>query len=324
MKVIYRLDDLASGYPAPILTIGNFDGVHLGHQILMRDLCARAVKVGGTPAVVTFNPHPLQVLAPNNAPLQIQTLRQKLATIASLGIPLVVVIPFDMQLAQIEAPDFAIQTLWEKIRPREIYVGPNFAFGRRRQGSFNLLKEVGEEKGFWVGKIHQVQFRGNRVSSTSIRQALLSGQVGLARRLLNRPFALEGSIVRGTGLGAKLRIPTANLKTPNELIPRRGIYVTLTEIDGQRHRGVTNIGFRPTVDRDPNPVLSIETHLLDFERDIYGKEVSLEFLMRLRDERRFSGTDELVWHINRDISNGRRYFRHLERARGSVASSCEP
>jgi riboflavin kinase / FMN adenylyltransferase len=312
MKVIYRLDDLAVEYPAPVLTIGNFDGVHLGHQALIRDIVARAGKIRGTPAVVTFHPHPLQFLAPNNAPLQIQTLGQKLAMIESLGIALVVVIPFDMQLAQIEARDFAVGTLWEKLRPKEIYVGPNFAFGHRREGSFNLLKEIGEEKGFLVGKVHQVQFRGNRVSSTSIRQALLSGQVGPARRLLNRPFELEGSIVQGTGLGTKIEVPTANLKTSHALIPRRGVYATLIRIDGCKYKSVTNIGVRPTVTGGEDAALSIETHILDFNKNVYGKDAALEFLIRLRDERRFSGVDALVEQIRKDIGNSRRYLRYLD------------
>ena len=187
MKVVYRPEDISPEHPAPVVTIGNFDGVHLGHQKLIRDLVVRADAIGGTPIVYTFDPHPLQVLAPNNAPLQIQTLDQKIAVIESLGIPLVVLIPFNIELAQISARDFAEKILWERLHPREIYVGPNFAFGNRRQGSFNLLKEIGEEKGFLTGKIHQVQFRGNRVSSTAVRQALISGQVGLARRLLARP-----------------------------------------------------------------------------------------------------------------------------------------
>ena len=310
MKVISRLEDLVPEYPFPIVTIGNFDGLHLGHQNLIHDLVSRAEKVGGTPVVVTFHPHPLQVLAPNNAPLQIQTLAQRLATLESLGILLVVVIPFDTTLAQKSARDFAIE-LWDRLHLKEIYVGPNFAFGNRRQGSINLLKEIGEEKGFVAGKIHQVQFRGNRVSSTAIRQALISGQVGLARRLLARPYALSGAIVHGTGTGTKLNIPTANLQTRSELIPRRGVYVTLFNVEGHQYEAVTNIGFRPTV-TDTAP-LSIETHLFDFNRDVYGKEATLEFLMRLRDERRFSGMAELVDRIQRDKENTRRYFRWLKR-----------
>jgi riboflavin kinase / FMN adenylyltransferase len=318
MKVIGRLEDLAPDYPAPVVTIGNFDGVHLGHQNLIRDLVQRAAKIGGTPMVLTFNPHPLQVLAPNNAPLQIQTSDQKLAAMESLGIPVVVVIPFDRQLAQMSARDFAVQTLWKRLHFKEIYVGPNFAFGNRRQGSFNLLKEIGEEKGFLAGKIHQVQFRGNRVSSTTIRQALISGQVGLARRFLARPYALEGRIVRGAGIGSKLQVPTANLQTPNELIPRRGVYVTVLHWEGRSYRGVTNIGFRPTVNQDGAAALSIETHLLDFNHDLYGESVGLEFFMRLRDERRFSGEKALVSQIQKDIKNARRYFNWLERVQMEV------
>ena len=313
MKIIDRLEDLTPEYPAPVVTIGNFDGVHLGHQNLIRDLVTRAAKIGGTPVVLTFHPHPLQVLAPNNAPLQIQTLGQKLAIIESLRVLLVVVIPFNMQLAQTSARDFAVKTLWEKLHLKEIYVGPNFAFGHRRQGSFNLLKEIGEEKGFWAGKIHQVQFRGNRVSSTVIRQALISGQVGLARRLLGRPFALQGVIVHGTGLGRKLQVPTANLQTPNELIPRPGVYVTMLHVEERRYRSVTNIGFRPTVTQEKATSLSIETHALDLAQDVYGAQVHLEFLVRLRDERRFSSEQSLVEQIQRDMGNARRYFHWLER-----------
>jgi riboflavin kinase / FMN adenylyltransferase len=313
MKVIYRLEDLGPNYPAPVVTIGNFDGVHLGHQILMKDLVTLAEKIGGTAVVFTFNPHPLQVLAPNNAPLQIQTLDQKLATIESLGIPLVVAIPFDMKLAQTSARDFAVHYLWESLHPREVYVGPNFAFGHRRQGSFNLLKEIGEEKGFLAGKIHQVQFRGNRVSSTAVRQALIAGQVGLARRLLVRPYALEGTIIHGTGIGTKFQVPTANLQTPNELMPRRGVYVTLTSVEGRRFRSVTNVGFRPTISTDQPASLSIETHILDFNEDIYGKQMMLEFLIHLREERRFSGEQALISQIQKDIAKARRYFTWLER-----------
>jgi riboflavin kinase / FMN adenylyltransferase len=311
MKVISHLEELTPVYPAPIVTIGNFDGVHLGHQNLMRDLVTHAARIGGTPVVVTFYPHPLQVLAPNNAPLQIQTLEQKLATIESLGIPLAVVIPFHMGFAQTDARDFAFE-LWERLRFKEIYVGPNFAFGHRRQGSFNLLKEISEEKGFLAGKIHQVQFRGNRVSSTAIRQALTSGQVGFARRLLARPYDLRGVIVHGTGIGTKLQIPTANLQTSNELIPRRGVYITLFTVDGCRYKSVTNIGFRPTL-VEGAASLSIETHMLDFNQDVYGKEATLEFLMRLRDERRFPDRAALIDRIRKDKEKARRYFQWLDR-----------
>jgi riboflavin kinase/FMN adenylyltransferase len=313
MRVIKSLEELTPEYPAPVVTIGNFDGVHLGHQSLMRDLVARAKEIGGTPIVLTFDPHPLQLLAPNNAPLQIQTLNQKLAVIESVGIPVAVVIPFDRQLAQTSARDFAVQVLWERLRFKEVYVGPNFAFGNRRQGSFSLLKEIGEEKGFVTGKIRQVQFRGSRVSSTVIRQALISGQVGLVRRLLDRPFALEGRVVPGAGLGRKLQVPTANLETPNELVPRNGVYVTVLSLKGRRYKSVTNIGFRPTVSENENAKLSTEAHILDFDQDIYGEDVLLKFMVRLRPERRFADLEVLMKQMQKDISNTRRFFRWLEK-----------
>ena len=313
MKVVSRLEQLPHGCPRPVATIGNFDGVHLGHQELMHDLVRRAAEIGGTPSVVTFHPHPIQVLAPDNAPRQVQTLKQKLAILESLGIQLVIVIPFDLELAHLSAVDFAGDILWERLGLKEIYVGPNFAFGHRREGSFNLLKEIGAEKGFAVGRIRQIQFRGSRVSSTEVRQALISGQVALARRLLGRPYMLEGEIVHGTATGSGLRLPTANLRTENELIPRRGVYVTLLTVEGNRRQSVTNIGVRPTVTGSGSSApLTIESHVLDFEQDLYGRRVNLEFFVRLREERRFRDKDALVSQIGRDVARARRYFRRLK------------
>jgi riboflavin kinase/FMN adenylyltransferase len=313
MKVVSRLEQLPHGCPRPVATIGNFDGVHLGHQELMRDLARRAAETGGTPSVVTFHPHPIQVLAPDNAPRQIQTLKQKLATLESLGIQLAIVIPFDLELAHMSAHDFAIDILWGRLGLEEIYVGPNFAFGHRREGSFNLLREIGAEKGFAVGRIRQVQFRGNRVSSTSVRQALLSGQVALARRLLGRPYVLAGEVVHGTATGSGLRVPTANLRSENELIPRRGVYVTRLTVEGNRRGSVTNIGVRPTVTGfDSSAPLAIESHVLDFNQDLYGRRVILEFFVRLREERRFRDRDALVEQIGRDVDRARRYFARLK------------
>jgi riboflavin kinase/FMN adenylyltransferase len=313
MKVVNRLEELPLDLPCAVATIGNFDGVHFGHQQLVSHLVERSGRIQGTPAVVTFDPHPLQVLAPNNAPRQIQTLVQKLATMEKLGVKLVVVIPFTREFAQTSASEFAVKIIFEKLRAREIYVGPNFAFGHRREGSFNLLKQIGQEKGFFVERIHQIQFRGNRVSSTAVRQALFAGQVSLARRLLGRPFSLEGRIVHGAAVGSGMQVPTANLDTPNELIPRNGVYVSMLTVDGRRHRGVTNIGVRPTVAREGSvPAPSIETHLLDFDGEIYTRETVLELLLYLREEKRFQNVQELAAQIRRDIGRARRYFRWYE------------
>jgi riboflavin kinase/FMN adenylyltransferase len=314
MKVFKRLEDFPGNFPKPVATIGNFDGVHLGHQHLIRDLVERAEKIGGTPTVITFHPHPLQVLAPDNAPRQMQTLEQKLATIELYGIRLVIVIPFDRDFAQIRAHDFAVKILWGLLHLHEVYVGPNFAFGHRREGSFNLLKEIGEEKGFLVGKIHQVQFRGSRVSSTAVRQALVSGQVALARRLLGRPFSLEGPVVHGERIGEEIQFPTANVQAVNELAPRKGVYITRIALDDRRYPAVTNIGTRPTVTgTDEEAETSIETHILDFRENLYGRKLTVEFLARLRDEHRFPNLEALAGQIRRDVAQTRRYFRYMEK-----------
>jgi riboflavin kinase / FMN adenylyltransferase len=313
MKAVYSVEDF-HGYPRPVATIGNFDGVHLGHQQLMRDLVARARKIGGTPTVVTFHPHPLQFLEAENAPRQLQTLEQKHEVLSRLGIELAVVIPFDAALARMNARDFAVRILWERLKLQEIYVGPNFAFGNRREGSFNVLRGIGEECGFLVGRIHQVQFRGNRVSSTAVRQALIAGQAGLACRLLGRPFELSGEIVHGSATGAVLKVPTANLSTPNELIPKDGVYVTILTIEGEKFRSVTNIGVRPTITGGAGTVpVAIESHILDFDRDIYGRRAAVEFLVRLRDEKQFVGREELVKQIRKDIAKARRFFSWKEK-----------
>ena len=313
MKIISRLEELAPEYVMPVVTMGNFDGVHLGHRKLIQTVAARAAKIGGTPMAITFHPHPLCMLVPDYAPMQIQTLSQKLAVIESLGIPVTLVIPYDEKLAGTGARDFALDVLCERLRIKEIYVGPNFAFGHRRQGSVNLLKEIGREKGFLAEKISQVEFRGTRVSSTAVRQALVYGQVALARRLLARPFTLEGTVINGAGLGSKLQIPTANMRAENELIPRRGVYITRLCVDGDSWAGVTNIGFRPTVNDEDGAALSIETHALDFNRDIYGKRIAVEFWGRVRDECRFASLDDLVARIRKDKESARRYFSWMRR-----------
>lgn len=314
MKVVRGVDDVPQGLPHPVATIGNFDGMHLGHQKLMRGLAVRAHEIGGTATVITFDPHPLQVLAPGNAPRPIQTLSQKLRIMERLGIDLAVAIPFDRAFAALSPRQFVDSVLCERLSVREVYVGPNFAFGHRREGSLSTLRSLGETRGFSAEKIHQVHFRGSRVSSTAVRQALTGGQVTLARRLLGRPYEIEGRVVHGDGRGAGIGVRTANVSTPNELIPRRGVYVTLLNLEDEFRLSVTNIGLRPTITGGgETAVETIETHAIDFDGEIYGQDLRLEFLSRLRDERRFSGPAELLAQIRRDIARARRYHAHYRR-----------
>jgi len=315
MKILRGLGELPHGCSQPVASIGNFDGVHVGHRKLMGDLVARSRAIGGTPTIVTFDPHPLDVLAPDNAPRRIQTFTQKAGIIESLGIELLLVIPFTREFARTGARDFVRHFLHEKFNLSEIYVGQNFAFGHRREGSFNLLKEMGQELGFHVGTIQLRSFRGARVSSTAVRQALVQGQVALARRLLGRPFSLEGEVVRGAATGALIRFPTANIRTGNDLVPRRGVYVTLLSVDRCPLRSVTNIGVRPTLTAaSGEPPLTIESHVLDFSENIYGRRVRLEFLVHLREERRFGSVGALAAQIAADVGRARRYFRWAEAA----------
>jgi riboflavin kinase / FMN adenylyltransferase len=325
MRVVHGLGGLPHGCPRPVVTIGNFDGLHRGHQQLMRDLVARAVQSGGTSTVLTFHPHPLQLLAPGNAPRQIQTLHQKLVVMESLGIELVVVLKFDQEFAGMSAACFVEQVLCEALHVHEVYVGPNFAFGNRREGGVTLLKEIGEARGFVVGKIHEIRFRGTRVSSTAVRRALIDGHVALARRLLGRPFELEGEVVQGSAVGAGIGVRTANLRTPNELIPRKGVYVSFLVTHAGRFPAVTNVGVRPTITGggETSPV-SIETHVLDFQDDLYGRQVRLQFLTRLREERRFAGPEALLGQIRRDIGRARRYFAWLGRAETAESARGRP
>ncbi|NWG12150.1 MAG: bifunctional riboflavin kinase/FAD synthetase [Acidobacteria bacterium] len=313
MIVVRGLEHLPPSWLRPVVTIGNFDGVHIGHQSVLRTLVARSERIGGIPVVLTFDPHPLQVLAPDNAPRQIQTLRQKLAALAELGAGGVVVLPFTRDLAHMSARDFVTGVLRDRLHVREVHVGASFAFGYRREGSFNLLKEMGDVMGFHVEKVHQVQFRGNRVSSTMVRQALITGQVSLARRLLGRPFSLEGEVVHGMGIGAGIRVPTANLSASNELRPRHGVYVTVFRVNGKSYESVTNIGTRPTVTRQMTGPVTIESHILDFDGDLYGVAAELDFLLRVREERRFASPDALASRIQRDITVARRYFGWVRR-----------
>ncbi len=320
MIAVRGLEPLPESWSRPIVTIGNFDGVHLGHQSLLRALAARARDIGGAPVVLTFDRHPLQVLAPDNAPRQIQTLRQRLGALAELGIEGVVILPFTRELAHMSARDFVTRILCERLHVREIHVGASFAFGYRREGSFNLLKEMGDVRGFQVEKIHQVQFRGNRVSSTMVRQALVTGQVALARRLLGRPFSLGGEVVHGSGIGAGILVPTANISLFNELSPRHGVYITVFRTNGKFYQSVTNIGTRPTVTGQIAGPVTIESHILDFDGDLYGAPVELDFLLRLREERRFASTDALASRIQRDIAAARRYFAWVGRVQAQPAA----
>lgn len=305
MKIIRGTETGELARPA-VSTLGVFDGLHLGHQRIVRRVVERAAATGAVPTVVTFDPHPRSIVRPETAPPLLQTFAQKMEGLRLLGVHQVLVLDFTPELAAISAEDFVEHFLVRALDSREVYLGEGFAFGHLRRGTIELLRELSHQLGFLAEEIPEVQLRGYRISSTLIRQLLQAGEVNTARRMLGRPYGVEGIVTRGQGLGSRLLYPTANLAVDNRVIPADGVYVTLSLVEGVWHRSVTNIGKRPTVSDDG--ISKIEAHLIDFDRDIYDQNVRLRFLHRLRGEKRFNGLDELKAQISRDRGQAIRYF----------------
>ena len=272
----------------------------------MRTVVERARAVGAVPTVITFDPHPRAVLHPESAPPLLQTFDQKIEAFDVLGIEQTIVVRFTKEFSSIRAADFLSDVVVDRLHAKEVYLGKGFAFGHDREGNIELLKRVGAELGFVAGEVPEVKLRGARVSSSKIRQLLAAGQVNLARRMLGRPYGVEGRVERGAERGHKLGFPTANLHPHNRVIPRNGVYVTGTLIDGQWRRSVTNVGLRPTFADLQEP--SVETFVMNWDGDLYGDVVRVRFLYRLRDERKFSSIDELKRQITRDVDRANSYF----------------
>jgi riboflavin kinase/FMN adenylyltransferase len=291
----------------PVLTIGNFDGLHVGHRAIMRTVIARARALDGEAVVYTFDPHPRKVLQPEGAPGLLTTMEQKLEILAELGVDDVVVEPFDSEFASIAPERFVRQHIHGRIHPVEVYVGYDFHFGKDREGSMKLLTELGPHLGFSVTIIPEVTLEDRDVNSTRIRALLAEGEVEVARRLLDRPYTVRGRVVEGDHRGRTLGFPTANLAPENEVLPRSGVYAgrvrILDEPGAPWHPAVVNVGRRPTF-KPEDPVLA-EAHLLDFEGDLYGRRVDLAFALRLRDERRFPDVEALRAQIARDADEAR-------------------
>lgn len=288
------------------LSIGNFDGVHLGHQRILRSVGERARESGSLPAVLTFFPHPAKVLRPANAPSLLMTLDQRLAAIEAEGIEATLVLAFDAALAQLTAEDFVRRFLAETMRAGAVCIGENFRFGHRKTGDVALLRKLGTQYDFAVAIAPPVALDGRVVSSTAIRESLLEGRVEEARAMLGRPFALRGQIITGTGQGRKLVVPTLNLATQQEMLPKRGVYATETILGGATYGSVTNIGVRPTFDGSR---LAIESHLFGFERSVTTGEMEVRFLRRIRDEQKFPDPAALRTRVLADIETAKEYFR---------------
>ena len=291
------------------MTVGNFDGVHLGHQAMLRDVARRAGDLGAPAVVVTFEPHPLKVLHPERAPRMIQTLRQREEAIEACGIDALVLVPFTRDFSLTPAEDFIRDLLVKRLAVREVQVGEHFMFGRERGGNMEILRRIGDAAGFTVTGIADVTHAAAAISSTRIRNALLEGDVASANALLGRAYAMDGLIAKGDRMGRKIGFPTMNLKPDNELYPKDGVYFTSVRIESfeRTFPCVTNIGRRPTVYEDF--ATTIESYILDFSSDVYGERVRLSFFDRARDEQTFPSMLDLTAQIKRDVEATRLYFR---------------
>jgi riboflavin kinase/FMN adenylyltransferase len=287
------------------LTVGNFDGLHLGHQKILHSVVERARLRSLRAGVITFDPHPLRVLRPDRAPRMIQTLAQRLAGFEQIGLGAALVLRFDRALSQVSAEDFIRYILIDCLRVADMLVGSNFRFGHHGAGDVALLAEFGKRDGFDVETIPPVDIHGQVVSSTAIRSAVGAGKVAEAAALLGRPFSLTGEIRTGAGRGRTILFPTLNLVPEQELLPKLGVYATETILQGRTYQSVTNVGTRPTFDgRD----VTVESHLFGFSDQVTSGPMELRFHERLRDEQKFSGPDELRAQIARDIMSAQEYF----------------
>jgi len=304
----------AAGGRGSVLAIGNFDGIHLGHQAILKEATDRAARTGAVATALTFEPAPRKVLRPETAPKRLSTNEQRLEWFRVVGVEAAVVMPFTIELSKLSPQEFVQNILLEQLRVRTVLVGENFRFGHKQAGDTQLLRELGRVHGFEVITLPSVKAHGEVVSSTVIRREVAEGDVTQAGRLLGRPFVLTGEIIGGTGTGRKFTFPTLNLRAEQELLPATGVYITRTLLDGETksRRSVTNIGVRPTFN---GSALTVETHLLDFSGNVSARRMELRFWKRLRSEKKFSGPEELRAQIARDIASTGRFFTLLRKFR---------
>ena len=311
-RIFRSLDEAGSGFGPCALSIGNFDGVHAGHRRILARVAALAAEHGWQPSVITFAPHPAKVLAPGRAPRLLDTAGERCRLLAEQGIRQILLIPFDERFSHLRPEEFAQRVLVDRLEAKAVVVGEGFRFGHRQSGDVGLLRELGGRLGFLVEGVERVSVRGRAVASTAVRGLVEAGEVSHASRLLSRPYALEGEVVAGRGVGSRQTVPTLNLATNAELVPGKGVYVTRTtdSRDGRRWPSVTNVGFRPTFGGHR---LTVETFLLEALEGAPPARIKVEFLLRLRDEHKFPDAAALKAQILRDAARAQVYFRRLGR-----------
>lgn len=328
LHIFRALEEAAGAFAPSTVTIGNFDGVHAGHRELMRRTVSIGAELHAKPSALTFHPHPTTIVAPERAPLLLTTPDERCALMAAEGIRQVLILPFDQSISQLSPEDFFRHVLIEKLGARAVIVGDNFHFGRGQSGHTADLVSLGARFGVRPEIVPLLNIRGVRVSSSEIRRLLAEGRVSQANRLLERPYAIAGSVVPGEGRGSRETVPTLNLETSSlddatSALPASGVYVTRTEdLDAARHwNSITNVGFRPTFD---GRHLTIETYLLGDLELPAPRRIRLEFLRRVRPERRFDSAAALRSRILADVAIARAFFRRLERFKPALVSRRPP
>ena len=314
MRIFHKLEDIPADFSPTIVSIGNFDGVHRGHQHVLARMTERARELNARSLVVTFDPHPIRILRPDQAPPLLTPLPQKLRLLEQTGIDAVLVLPFSRDLSMMPPFEFAEEILASALHAVEVHEGFNFHFGHKKEGNVERLKEYGRRLGFEVVVYQAMQYRGQILSSSDARRLVQSGEMARARHVLGRPFSIVSNPGRGRGYGHKYTVPTVNLSRYDELIPRIGVYITQMTINGETFDAVTNVGVRPTFGADS---FAIETHILNFHPVALEPETGVEliFLKRLRDEMKFSSPEALKEQIGKDIRKAQRYLRlmhHLQ------------
>jgi riboflavin kinase/FMN adenylyltransferase len=306
MQIIKRLDEIETPIRNAVVTIGNFDGVHIGHQALLHTVIEKAHAVGGTAVAITFDPHPIRVLAPNGGPPLITMMEQKTELIAKAGIDTLICIPFDHNFAAITPREFIADLLVKRIGMKALAIGRDYTFGRKREGDLALLQRWAPELGYEVMVVDWIRPSDNRyqrISSTRVRQLVTAGDMDGAKLLLGRNYQIRGEVAAGRDRGGKLLgFPTANINLQDELSPKTGVYAVTVEYGDTILQGVANIGYSPTFD---DHLFTVEVHILDFDKNIYGETIRVNFIQRLRGEIKFESIDALADQIGKDIENAR-------------------
>jgi riboflavin kinase/FMN adenylyltransferase len=309
MKIYDHLEKIIQPFKNAVITIGNFDGVHIGHQALFHEVIETAEAVGGTSIAMTFEPHPIRVLKQNGHPPLITLYEQKAELIERTGIDVLICVPFSKGFAALSADQFIRELLVKKIGMKAIVVGEDYSFGKNREGNIDLLKSYGPDFGFEIIVARWIKMsKGftDRISSTKIRELVTEGHMSDAEKMLGRHYQIRGRVVTGRDRGGKLLgIPTANINLYDELCPKTGIYAVTVECRGNQHNGVANIGYSPTFE---DHEFTVEVHILEFNDNIYGEKIRVNFIKRLRDEIKFSNISELIDQIKRDIAAAREFF----------------